>query len=271
MRTGSDDALRQFPDEPVPMPPVSCLLRGCEGEWFNSRDEFLEHCDAMHEGYQSYRLRVLHLLSKTVFQFPGSLQRAAMQNFAEFQCRSETDWQNFTPAMKEGLHEGLSRTQRWTPRAWVACCVCTMQAWQEERMYAYIAGAKCCFKHPQAVAKLLDPEAYAAVWTSLPSDEIKASAVQLHLPTGKGDTRTASMIVLKSVLLHKRRVTQGMREGTEPASLCHVFYNCLVKLEPEMPVNALANGMAGLCLDTVRDMNLSVQAFGVTSVFRRSD
>ena len=49
------------------MPPVSCLLKGCEHEWFNSREEFLQHCDERHAGYQSYRLRVLHLLSKTVF------------------------------------------------------------------------------------------------------------------------------------------------------------------------------------------------------------
>ena len=85
------------------MPPISCLLKGCEEFWCNSREDFLEHCKQLHEGYQSYRLRVLHLLSKKVFQFPGSLQRAAMLNFAEFQCRSETDWQNFTGAMKDGL------------------------------------------------------------------------------------------------------------------------------------------------------------------------
>ena len=91
-RTGADDALREFQDAPVPMPPISCLMRGCEHRWFHSREEFLKHCDAMHAGYQSYRNRVLFLLSQTVFQFPGSLQRAAMQNFAEFQCRSETDW-----------------------------------------------------------------------------------------------------------------------------------------------------------------------------------
>ena len=89
------------------MPPISCLLRGCEQHWLNSREEFMQHCDELHGGYQTYRLRVLHLLSRTVYQFPGSLQRAAMQNFAEFQCRSQTAWQHFTPEMKE-LMQGES-------------------------------------------------------------------------------------------------------------------------------------------------------------------
>ena len=150
-RTGEDDALREFVDAPVPMPPISCLMRGCEHKWFYSREEFLKHCDDMHAGYQSYRNRVLFLLSQTVFQFPGSLQRAAMQNFAEFQCRSQTDWQHFTGPMKDALnetssdHSRVGRKDRWTPRSWVACCVCSMQAWQEERIQAYIAGDDCCF------------------------------------------------------------------------------------------------------------------------------
>ena len=53
-RTGADDALREFQDAPVPMPPISCLMRGCEEKWFDSREEFLKHCDDMHAGYQSY-------------------------------------------------------------------------------------------------------------------------------------------------------------------------------------------------------------------------
>jgi hypothetical protein len=61
-----------------------------------------------------------------------------MQNFAEFQCRPETDWQHFTEPMKDAPNDTSSddsrvgRTDRWTPRSWVVCCVCTMQAWQEE-------------------------------------------------------------------------------------------------------------------------------------------
>ncbi len=106
-RKGKDEELRKFPDKPEPMPPISCLLRGCEHHWLNSREEFMQHCEELHGGHQSYRLRVLHLLSRTVYQFPGSLQRAAMQNFAEFQCRSQTAWQHFTPEMKE-LTQGES-------------------------------------------------------------------------------------------------------------------------------------------------------------------
>ena len=143
--------------------PLYLASKGCEGYWFNTREEFLLHCDECHEGFQSYRNRVLHLLSKTVFQFPGSLQRAAMQNFAEFQCRAETDWQHFTPAMEAQLQEGLPRSERWQPRRMVACSVCTMLAWAEERVFLYIAGHRCSFKYPMAVASLLDPERYALV------------------------------------------------------------------------------------------------------------
>ena len=87
MRCGADCALRVFPDEPKEMPPISCLLQGCEDRWFTNLTDFYEHCDAVHEGYHTYRLRVLHLLSQTVWQYPGSLQRAALQNFAESAVR----------------------------------------------------------------------------------------------------------------------------------------------------------------------------------------
>ena len=46
----------------------------------------------------------------------------------------------------------------------------------------------------------------------------------------------------RPMLLHKRRVTEGMRCGKEQANLCHDCYNCLRKAAPEMPANALANG-----------------------------
>ena len=121
------------------------------------------------------------LLSQTVFQFPGSLQRAAMQNFAEFQCRSETDWQHFIEPMKDALNETSSddsrvgRTDRWTPRSWVACCVCTMQAWQEERVQAYVAGDACCFSNFQAVADLLNPARYIRTWPMVLAEEINNS------------------------------------------------------------------------------------------------
>ena len=44
------------------------------------------------------------------------------------------------------------------------------------------------------------------------------------------------------MLLHKRRVTEGMCRGEEQANLSLHCYNCLVKATTEMPVNALANG-----------------------------
>ena len=49
-RSQPDDKLRDFPDEPVPMPPISCLLQGCESVWLNHLQDFNEHCDDRHEG-----------------------------------------------------------------------------------------------------------------------------------------------------------------------------------------------------------------------------
>ena len=120
-----------------------------------------------------------------------------MQNFSEFQCRSQTDWQHFTQAMQDALSDDtccderkVDRTDRWTSRSWVACCVCTMQAWQEERVQAYITHhpaavadasdlRKCCFSNPPAVADLLSPERYICTWPSVPEHEIKAWAVRV--------------------------------------------------------------------------------------------
>ena len=120
--------------------------------------------------------------------------------------------------------------------------MCTMQGWQEDRTPAYIAGRNPCFDDPQAVAKLLDPEAYARVWTSAPVDELRASAVKLQLPSGRGTTKADSVPVRNTLLLHKRCITQAMQEGREKANLCHDCYRCLTKPKPEMPVYALANG-----------------------------
>lgn len=249
-RAGADDALRDFPDKPVPMPPVSCLMRGCEHRWFHNREELLKHCDDLHAGYQSYRNRVLHLLSQTVFQFPGSLQRAAMQNFAEFQCRSQTDWQHFTPSMQDTLNDGspddsdVARTDRWTSRSWIACCVCAMQAWQEAMVQAYVAGDRCCFSNFEAVADLLNPDRYIRTWPMVPKQEILDSAVKLQMPRKDKNqaNKQTEILVERRMLLHKRRVSPRMCCGEERANLCHDCYNCLHKAIPEMPVNALANG-----------------------------
>ena len=238
-RTGADDCLRDFPDRPVPMPPISCLLKGCEGCWLNSREEFEAHCDQQHGGVQDYRNRVLYLLSKTVFQMPGSLQRAAMQSFAEFQCRSETDWQNFTSSMNAKLQqEGIPRTERWDPRTWVACCVCRLQHWREDMISDYVAGKKCCFKDPPAVAKLLAPQLYNETWPQVATlSELVASSVEVHLPTGSGKTKSyAPGVYKRQLLLHKRRLTKNMCQGDEEALFCQDCHACLTKEKPEMPV-----------------------------------
>ena len=187
---------------------------------------------------------------KQCFYSRALCKRAAMQNFAEFQCRSETDWQHFTEPMKDALNETSSddsrvgRTDRWTPRSWVACCVCTMQAWQEERVQAYIAGDACCFSNFQAVADLLNPDRYIRTWPMVPAEEIRASAVDLQMPTGEKNKANSQTEIgrTRKVFLHKRRVTERMCCGKEQAHLCHDCYNCMRKAAPEMPVNALANG-----------------------------
>ena len=111
VRCGFDDALRVFPDDPREMPPISCLLEGCEDQRFTNLTDFYEHCDAVHEGYQTYRLRVLHLPSRKVVQFPGSLQRAALQNFAEFQVQVAAG-----PRFDQRSEMGPSQV----------CCLCCM-------------------------------------------------------------------------------------------------------------------------------------------------
>ena len=61
---------------------------------------FNQHCDDRHEGVQSYRLRCLHLLSEGVWQVKGSIQRAALQNFSEFQVFGATSWDGFSDDMQ---------------------------------------------------------------------------------------------------------------------------------------------------------------------------
>jgi hypothetical protein len=148
-RAGTDEQLRDFPDDPTSMPPVSCLLKGCEAVWMNNLEEFQHHCDQKHEGEQSYRLRCLHLLSRHVWQVKGSLQRAALHNFAEFQVRSATQWNNFTPHMLEQLESNtgeLPAQDRWSQRRWLACVVCAEGRWSEDLVPTVPAGSRCSFK-----------------------------------------------------------------------------------------------------------------------------
>ena len=234
VRSGLDNHLRTFADAPENMPPISCLLQGCEEKWFTNLGEFFEHCDAVHEGYHTYRLRVLHLLSRKVWQFPGSLQRAALQNFSEFQVRGATDWDNFTTHMhdKLSLGKGLQRDERWGPRRFVACVVCAERRWSEELIPTFIAGAKTEFQKEDKVCLLLDPKLYVSTWPELPSEEVFKSCPTILLQTGDK----------VQMLLHKRRVTKRMCTGEEQAPLCKECRRCLVKNPPEMPVRALANG-----------------------------
>jgi hypothetical protein len=215
------------------MPPISCLLRGCEHVWLNNVEEFRAHCEDLHEGEQTYRLRCIHLLSESVWQVKGSLQRAALQNFSEFQVRSQTEWQMYTAQMQSKVddNEPLERSDRWLPRQWKACAVCAEGRWSEDLFPTRIAGSQCDFKKPAQVAELLDPERYIQTWPDVPADEVRMSCVEITLG---GEIRR--------LLMHKKRITQDMRTGKEPADMCKACRSCLTKAPPEMPTAALANG-----------------------------
>ena len=233
-RSRLDDKLRDFPDEPVPMPPISCLLQGCESVWLNHVQEFNEHCDDRHEGVQTYRLRCLHLLSENVWQVKGSIQRAALQNFSEFQVRGETSWSAFSKDMQAMLDEDngqLPKESRWSQRRWRACVVCAEGRWTEELQPLWLTGPQCSFKKPHLVADLLDPEKYIQTWPNVPQDEVRRSSVKLAIA---GDGRL--------LLLHSRRVDQNARQGKAAVDVCATCHACLVKDNPEMPPRALANG-----------------------------
>ena len=116
--------------------------------------------------------------------------------------------------------------------------VCAMQSWQEDSWQEYIAGRNCCFPNPEAVQALLHWKSYAQVWTSVPKEELRASAVQLRWYPEKLLWEAYS----EPLLLHKRRITNAMKEGSARANLCHDCYKSLTKQTPEMPTCALANG-----------------------------
>ena len=97
---------------------------------------------------------------------------------------------------------------------------------------ACIAGDACCFGNFQAVGDLLNPARYIRTCPMVLAEEIRASAVELHIPAGeKIKARVTERT--RPMLLHKRRVTERMRCGEEQANLCHDCYNYLCKATPE--------------------------------------
>ena len=134
----------------------------------------------------------------------------------------------FTEPMKDALNETSSddsrvgRTDRWTPRSWVACCVRTMQACQEQRVQAYIAGDACCFSNFQAVADLLNPERYIRAWPMVPAEEVRSSAVELQMPTGETTKRTIKRR-LRFVLVQCSCISGGLLSACAAAMSRHIF------------------------------------------------
>ena len=163
----------------------------------------------------------------------GSLQRAASQNFSEFQVRGATDWENFKKKMnrKMELSDGLQRPERWGPRRFVACVACAEKHWSEEPIPTFTAGCDTDFQKAEKAHELLDPKAYVATWPEVPSGKVFEPCPTILLPNGE----TVQM------LLHKGRVTEGMCTGEAQAPLCKECKRCLVKNPPEVPARALAN------------------------------
>ena len=70
-----------------------------------------------------------------------------------------------------------------------------------------IDGDGCCFNNIQAVADLLNPARYIRTWPMVPAEEIRASAVDLQMPTGekhKSNKQTEIGKRTRPMLLHKR-------------------------------------------------------------------
>ena len=218
---GDDDVLRIFPGEPVPLPPINCLLQGCEHCIFATMAAFEAHCNELHGGVQRYRLRVLHLLSRDVFKITGSMHRAAIANAAEFQCVASTNWHHLSPEQEHVLESGgtLDRESRWHGRSWQACCICAMQYWSEELHKVVVAGPNCCFKNHAAVQKLLDPATYLRTWPEVPSAEMYASCAHLlmHDPALQAGQK---QLFPKRLLfiMHKRRMSEAMCNGEKQNS-----------------------------------------------------
>ena len=130
------------------------------------------------------------------------------------------------------MRNGLTRKERWGPRSFVACVVCAERRWSEELCLTFIAGERSEWQKEEQVCALLDPKTYVSIWPEVPAEEVVQSCPLIRMKSGQR----------VHLLLHKRRVTEDMCEGRQPAPLCKECRRCLVKNPPEMPARALANG-----------------------------
>ena len=219
------EELRAFLDtEAAALSPVWCLL--CDSN-FVCREDFCRHVQDKHGGLQRYRHRVLHLFSLQPFCLTPDIARNVIANFAEFYCRGSLDWDDFTPEMRSLLNtsSGLPPVLRWTPRRMMACVCCARLFWPEDLVRAHLVGPHSDWlRKPAVVWKMLSVKAYHTICRRIPMEELLASSVRI------GD---------EDVLLHSRRCSPSVLDGTDAAPWCADCHRALK--QEKMPKCALAN------------------------------
>ena len=216
--------------EPEPCQPQPCLL--CKDVSFSDRASFVDHVEKQHGGLQRYRNAYLCLSSMLPHVVKGQEIRSYVQSFSEFHARAAMDWEGLgeDPALDKPT--GAAARERWQPRHRAACVFCARTFWFEELLSRYLAGSKCFMQKPQAVWQMLSTAAYSERWPLIPWTELEASSV--HVPCS-GAWHT--------VLLHKRRVTEAMVRGDEPACVCRDCAMAFSGSQPKLCKYALANDL----------------------------
>ena len=189
----------------------------------------MAHANVQHGGYQKYLHALLHLWTIVPRKQSPACGRLMVANFSEFHARAQLDWLKFTPQMTEAAKGtvGLQPFDRWHPRHMMACICCTRMYWPEDMCKKHIAGSEASWiAQPDLVWDMLSVDEYAKAWPMIPREELKASSV---------------MIAGRHVLLHKRRCSAAMLEGTSPAIWCMDCPADLQSKHPVMPKAAIAN------------------------------
>ena len=206
--------------------PVPCFL--CESD-FMCVEDLITHANARHGGYQKYVHAVLHLMTIAPRKLTPAVGRLMIANFSEFHVRGAVEWRNFTPKMVESTASegGLSSFDRWQPRHMMACVCCARMFWSEEMCSKYIVGEKADWiSSPHQVWRMLSVDEYAKAWPMIPREELDASSVEIEG---------------YNVLLHKRRCSSDILNGTQPAIWCMECPADLQRKHPVMPKGAIAN------------------------------
>ena len=169
-----------------PLGPLVCYL--CPAD-FATQEEFLAHVNNEHGGLQRYRNKMLFYASKEPWITRGQEWRNIMENAAEFQVRSSTEWEDFTGEMHRELRGpvGLGPRARWEARHLDACVFCALLYWSEELVQRFLAGPKCTMRSPLSVAALLSVDRYAERWPRIPREELDSSSVEIALGSAEAN------------------------------------------------------------------------------------